>query len=130
MLEIFKSLCDENRLRLLNLLMHEELCVCEIEVILGLSQSNVSRHLGVLRNHKIISGSKEGQWVHYKVSDSFVKDHGQLANYLKEGFEREHVFKLDLERCSVYKKSDMNCQDITSDKTKVETYIAAHISCK
>lgn len=128
MLAIFKSLCDENRLRLLNLLMHYELCVCEIEVVLGLSQSNVSRHLGVLRKEKIITGSKDGQWVHYKADDRFLNDHGQLANYLREGFKKEPPFIHDLEKCDVYKKSSLNCQDITSDKSKVENYILSHLS--
>jgi len=129
MLAIFKSLCDENRLRLLNLLMHYELCVCEIEVVLGLSQSNVSRHLGVLRKEKIITGSKDGQWVHYKVDDRFLNDHGHLSTYLKEGFQKEQPFVLDLEKCGVYKKSAYNCSDITSDKSKVETYIMNHVNC-
>lgn len=128
MLAIFKSLCDENRLRLLNLLMHYELCVCEIEVVLGLSQSNVSRHLGVLRKEKIITGSKDGQWVHYKVDDRFLNDHGQLATYLKEGFQKEQPFVLDLEKCDVYKKSAYNCSDITSEKSKVENYIMNHVN--
>ena len=128
MLEIFKSLCDENRLRLLNLLMHYELCVCEIEVVLGLSQSNVSRHLGVLRKEKIITGSKDGQWVHYKVDERFLNDHEQLANYLKEGFQKEQPFLLDLEKCDVYKRSGLNCSDITSDKSKVENYIMNYVS--
>jgi len=108
--------------------MHYELCVCEIEVILGLSQSNVSRHLGVLRKEKIISGSKDGQWVHYKADDRFLNEHGQLAAYLKEGFQNETTFIQDLEKCDVYKRSSLSCQDITSDKSKVEDYILSHIS--
>lgn len=128
MLAIFKSLCDENRLRLINLLMHFELCVCEIEVVLGLSQSNVSRHLGVLRSQKIISGAKEGQWVHYKVDDRFLADHGMLIGYLREGFQKTKIFAEDLKKCVIYKNSPYTCQDITSDKTKVENYIAAQVS--
>ncbi len=46
---MFKALSDENRLRIMSLLIREELCVCEIEVILELSQSNVSRHLNKLK---------------------------------------------------------------------------------
>lgn len=130
MLDIFKSLCDENRLRLLNLLMHYELCVCEIEVVLGLSQSNVSRHLGVLRKEKIITGSKDGQWVHYKVDDRFLSDNRLLTAYLKEGFREQQPFILDLEKCDVYKKSSLNCSDITSDKSRVEDYILSHLSNK
>ena len=128
MLATLKSLCDENRLRLFNILMHYELCVCEMEVLLGLSQSNVSRHLGILRNQKLISGSKDGQWVHYKVDERFSEENVLLIGYLKQGFEKEPVFIQDLERCKVYKESSLSCQEITSDKGSVEAYIQSHIS--
>lgn len=130
MLATLKSLCDENRLRLLNILMHYELCVCEIEVLLGLSQSNVSRHLGILRNQKLISGSKDGQWVHYKVDARFSEENALLIAYLKQGFEREEVFIQDLERCKVYKESSLSCQEITSDKGSVEAYIQQRVSAQ
>lgn len=51
---LFKTLSDENRLRIINLLRKGELCVCEIEAILDTTQSNVSRHLTRLRNEKIV----------------------------------------------------------------------------
>lgn len=128
MLATLKSLCDENRLRLINILMHYELCVCEIEVLLGLSQSNVSRHLGILRNQKLISGAKDGQWVHYKVDERFSEENALLIAYLRQGFEKEPVFIQDLEKCKVYKDSNLSCQDITSDKVSVEVYIQNRVS--
>jgi ArsR family transcriptional regulator, arsenate/arsenite/antimonite-responsive transcriptional repressor len=127
MLSIFKSLSDENRLRLINLLMHYELCVCELEVVLNLSQSNVSRHLGILRNLKIIAAVKDAQWVHYKVDEKFSAENAMLIDYLQRGFEKEAIFVRDLEKCKVYKNSNYNCQDITSDKSKVEAFILNHL---
>ncbi len=70
---MFKALSDENRLRIMSLLIREELCVCEIEVILELSQSNVSRHLNKLKSDKMIDFHKKAQWVHYFSSDYLKK---------------------------------------------------------
>ena len=50
---------DENRIRILNLMLNAELCVCEIETILEMTQSNASRHLAKLKSAGIITSSKE-----------------------------------------------------------------------
>lgn len=55
---ICKSLADENRIRILNLLKNEELCVCDIEAVLGIKQSNASRHLNKLKMAGIIASEK------------------------------------------------------------------------
>lgn len=63
----FKALGDEMRLRIVALLSHGELCVCHIEEALGLSQSNVSHHLSVLRNAGIVEPHRSGKWVYYRL---------------------------------------------------------------
>ena len=63
----FKALGDEMRLRIVALLSHGELCVCHIEEALGLSQSNVSHHLAVLRNAGIVEPHRTGKWVYYRL---------------------------------------------------------------
>lgn len=123
MLEIFKALSDENRLRILNILMHYELCVCELEIVLDLNQSNVSRHLAKLRQSGIISASKDAQWIHYKVSDRFLKDHQYLVSYLKQMYLAGETYIHDLSRCIIYKNSPYNCQNITNDRQTVIGYI-------
>ena len=50
LVEIFKAFGDETRIRILNLLRNSEMCVCEIEAILGINQSNASRHLNKLKS--------------------------------------------------------------------------------
>lgn len=125
MLSYFKGLGDENRLRLIHLLMHHSLCVCEIEVLLELTQSNASRHLGVLRQQGMIQSSKEGQWVHYKVADNFVEENFMLVQYLEAGFAKEGIFVDDRHRAASYLRSGYTCQDIRRDKDLVIAYLAA-----
>jgi len=119
MIGIFKALGDENRLRILNLLMHSKLCVCEIEVMLDMTQSNVSRHLSKLKSSGIISSSKDAQWVHYKVSNESKRENEFLFKYLSKEFDKNDIFQKDLERYDKYKKFNLNCQRITEDKENI-----------
>ncbi|WDC83683.1 metalloregulator ArsR/SmtB family transcription factor [Caloramator sp. mosi_1] len=71
---ILKALSDETRLRIINLLMVKELCVCEIEALLGLNQSNASRHLNKLSSADILKSYKKGQYVYYFINSDFIKN--------------------------------------------------------
>lgn len=66
-----KAFADPVRLRLLNLLSEDrEVCVCHLHEALELPQPTVSRHLAYLRKAGVVSGRKEGLWVHYKLARS------------------------------------------------------------
>lgn len=119
MIKLFKALGDENRLRLVNILMYAELCVCEIEVMLELNQSNISRHLKKLKDAGIISASKDAQWIHYKLSDDFENENSLLNEYLEDEFGKNEVFAKDIERYNRYKESNLNCQRIREDRDNV-----------
>jgi len=93
-----KALADINRLRIMNLLLKGELCVCEIEEILGLSQTNVSRHLNKLAIAGLLRYRKESQWVFYKVNADFIKEHFTLVKYLKASFENNETCRLDADK--------------------------------
>jgi ArsR family transcriptional regulator len=66
--EVFSALADRTRLRILALLASSEVCVCEIHETLELPQPTVSRHLAYLRNAGLVTGRKEGLWVHYRLA--------------------------------------------------------------
>ena len=70
LLDIFKALSDETRLRILKLLESGELCVCDLFSALNMIQPRVSFHLAVLKETKLIKDRKEGRWVHYRIDDS------------------------------------------------------------
>ena len=58
--QYFKALGDNNRLRIINLLLHGELCVCDIQFVLENSQPNVSRHLSYLKNSGMVLDRRDG----------------------------------------------------------------------
>ena len=65
----FKLLADETRLSILTLLSgYEELCVCELVETLHLSQPKISRHLALLKQSGLVSDSRQGHWVYYRLS--------------------------------------------------------------
>lgn len=109
---LFKVLGDMNRLKIINLLRKEELCVCEIEAILDTTQSNVSRHLTRLRNEEIVIFEKRAQWTYYEIDPKFVEDNKPLYEYLIAKMDQNDKFIRDLEKLSLYKESGMNCDNI------------------
>ncbi len=75
--EQLKLLADKSRLHLLSLLLHSELCVCDLVELTQLSQPNVSQHMRKLKFGGFVSESKKGQWVYYSLRDSipaYVRD--------------------------------------------------------
>ena len=72
---LFLALADKTRLRLLNLMREDEICVCYFTEVLGESQPKISRHLAYLRNAGIVSARRDGKWMHYAIempSNSFA----------------------------------------------------------
>lgn len=63
--EILKALADPNRLRVLNLLEGRTLCVCDLEEVLDLNQSNLSRHLAKLKQAGLVTAQKRGLFMYY-----------------------------------------------------------------
>jgi ArsR family transcriptional regulator, arsenate/arsenite/antimonite-responsive transcriptional repressor len=70
LLTTFKALSDETRLRILKLLEHGELCVCDMVAAFGMIQPKVSFHLSVLKQAGLVKDRKEGKWMHYGIDDS------------------------------------------------------------
>ena len=66
--KVMKALSDPNRVKIVKMLQHRVLCVCEIRAALGLAQSTASKHLKVLEGAGLISSAKEGLWVNYRLS--------------------------------------------------------------
>jgi ArsR family transcriptional regulator len=63
----FQALGDSTRLRLLNLMGDQEICVCYFVEILGGPQPKISRHLAYLRSAGIVATRREGKWMHYRI---------------------------------------------------------------
>ena len=67
--EIFKAFCDENRIRILEMLQTGEKCGCKLLEELNVTQPTLSHHMKILCDSGIVEGRKEGKWTHYKISN-------------------------------------------------------------
>jgi len=65
--QFFVALSDRTRLRLLNLMGDDEVCVCFFVEVLETSQPKISRHLSYLRRAGVVAARREGKWMHYRI---------------------------------------------------------------
>ena len=68
-IRVMKALSDPNRVKMVKMLQHKVMCVCEIKEALGLAQSTASKHLRILEEAGLITFAKEGLWVNYRLAD-------------------------------------------------------------
>ena len=73
-----KALSDETRLRMLNLLLQRECCVCEVMQVLNISQTRASRNLSMLYDAGFVKLRKEGLWAYYSIDKSSLENHLKL----------------------------------------------------
>jgi len=64
---LFKALADRTRLRVINLIGDDEVCVCFFVEVLKINQPKISRHLAYLRRAGLVSTRRHGKWMHYRV---------------------------------------------------------------
>jgi len=82
--QFFKAMSDTTRLQIIALLMWEdELCVCDIENVLGLSQSKASRHLRYLLNSGILIDKRKNIWVYYSIKKDLPEDKKKFLEVFK-----------------------------------------------
>ncbi|PHO07111.1 transcriptional regulator [Thermoanaerobacterium thermosaccharolyticum] len=82
--EYFKTLSHPTRIKIIELLSKNEMCVCEMMAVLNLDQSHISRHLMVLRANGIVKDSREGTKIYYSLVDkAIVKIIDEVKNILR-----------------------------------------------
>ena len=81
----FMALADKTRLRLLNLMRDEEVCVCFFTEVLGESQPKISRHLAYLRGAGIVHARRDGKWMNYSIVPHYAMYIGPVGRPLSLG---------------------------------------------
>jgi len=88
LINVFKILSDETRLRIIILLAREEFCVCQLSGILDVSQPNVSKHLSKLRDVGFVSIERKEKFIFYRL----VKENLILAGIAHDILSNIHEF--------------------------------------
>jgi ArsR family transcriptional regulator len=82
--ERFKALADPTRVRILNLLIHNsELCVCDMNASIDLSQPTLSHHLGILKRCGLVDCEVRGRWCFYRINESAIEELGTILEVAK-----------------------------------------------
>lgn len=99
--QLFKALSEEPRVRILNLLfLKKEMCISDLEIVLGFTQAKTSRHLAYLKNSGIVNARKADQWVFYSIKEEVT----DLMKLIMEYFNKDQVLKNDIESFDTYYK--------------------------
>jgi len=112
LVRILKALGDESRIKILNILREGGLCVGEIEHILGMTQSNVSRHLNRLASLNIITYEKKSQWVYYKINEDKISEYPFIRQLMDVEMDKIELCRKDTEMLHCYKQSGMTCEQL------------------
>lgn len=96
--KLFKGLADLTRLRILNLLLHGELCVCDLQHALGVLQPNISSHLTYLKNSGLVLDRREGPRMYYCLAEPREGACQQLFSFLRVVFSQNAAFAEDSQK--------------------------------
>ena len=94
-----KALSDETRVRILNLVLQRECCVCEVIELLDISQTRASRNLGMLYDAGFLKHRRDGLWSHYSIDiEGMEQYHLGLIKSVKTALKGNQITGLDLKR--------------------------------
>jgi ArsR family transcriptional regulator, arsenate/arsenite/antimonite-responsive transcriptional repressor len=97
----FMALADKTRLRLLNLIRDDEVCVCFFVDVLGESQPKISRHLAYLRNAGIVEARRDGKWMHYRIVEPKNSMNAKILANVLDGLKNQENMSSDYEKLVV-----------------------------
>jgi len=97
-LQVMKALSDPNRVKIVKMLQHKLMCVCELQEALRIAQSSVSKHLKILEEAGLVGYKKDGLWVNYYLSDGMKSPYasslvGNLRHWLEDEPEVRELIK-------------------------------------
>lgn len=105
---VYKALGEETRIRMVNLLAEiGEVCVCDLESALEITQSKTSRHLRVLKEADIVVDRREGAWIYYRVHDDLSETAREAVATLRRTYGRSQEGERDVVRA---RRSSRVCQ--------------------
>lgn len=110
--KVMKALSDPNRVKIVKMLQHRTLCVCEMQAALGIAQPTVSKHLKILEEAGLVIFRKDGLWANYQLSDGGANAYsasllGNLKHWLDDEKELVEIMKKlpDINREAICRRS-------------------------
>jgi ArsR family transcriptional regulator len=97
-LKVMKALSDPNRVKIIKMLQHKVMCVCEMQATLQIAQPSVSKHLKILEDAGLVTHNKDGMWVNYQLTDGSSSPYaasllGNLRHWLENDLELTEIIE-------------------------------------
>ena len=106
LVELHKALADETRLRIVRLLQElGELCVCDVETGLDITQSRASRHMTQLRQAGLVADRRDGTWVYYRIAEPLSPAAQSALAALRDATRTDRRTKKDIESTKAARRS-------------------------
>lgn len=96
--ELFSALADRTRLRIINLVADQEICVCYFVQVIDAPQPKISRHLAYLRKTGIVTTRREGKWMHYRLAMPTNADAAAILKTTLESFRHDKEMQHDIQQ--------------------------------
>jgi len=106
--KVMRALSDPNRVKIIKMLQHKTMCVCEMQAALRIAQSSVSKHLKILEEAGLVDYAKDGLWVNYHLTDGRSSPYaasilGNIRHWLEDNAEVREL----LERIPSIRREDI-----------------------
>jgi ArsR family transcriptional regulator len=95
---LFRALGDPTRLRLINLMAGQEVCVCYFTEVVGAPQPKISRHLAYLRKAGIVAARREGKWMHYRLAAPSNSNAASIMKNVIEALRQDKEMQRDRQK--------------------------------
>jgi ArsR family transcriptional regulator len=107
-IRVMKALSDPNRVKILKMLQHKAMCVCEIQTALGIAQPTVSKHLKFLEDTGLVGFKKDGQWVNYYLTDGSKSPYAaSLLGNLRHWITGDREIQLLIKKLHAIRREDI-----------------------
>jgi ArsR family transcriptional regulator, arsenate/arsenite/antimonite-responsive transcriptional repressor len=107
-IRVMKALSDPGRVKIIKMLEHKAMCVCEIREVLGLAQPTISKHLKILEDSDLVVSTKDGLWVNYSLPEKVDNPYAaRLLGNLKEWLNEEELISKIIERLPLINREDI-----------------------
>ncbi len=112
--QIFKSFCDESRIRIAHLLLrNKEMCISDLEIVLDFTQTKTSRHLSYLKNAGLVSYKKVDQWTYYSIKYEIY----EVVELIFQYFDKDPVLQADQQNyLKMYKNKELAINKLHQNK--------------
>ena len=110
-IKVMKALSDPNRVKMVKMLQHKTMCVCEMREALQIAQPSVSKHLKILEEADLVDSKKDGQWVDYYLTDGSKSPYAaSLLGNLKYWLENEEEIEELVEKIPNIHREEVCCR--------------------